>query len=343
MMKLPSRRNTLIYIDSNIYLRFYDSKGPNFKELLNSLEVLNDKLFVTDQIVYEVIRNKANVFEYSFRNFIKQASMSDITIPVHLDRKETNEIKEWNRKRAKLVNSNQALVDDLNQIFNATLRMIIASSDEVSLILEKLFSNPIKESEQEYKSAAKRRERGNPPGKKNDTLGDQINWEQLINAITDIDTLVIVSNDNDYFIRTENELNLNPILNRELIKVNPEIRILCFNKLSDALKSVNDNSIQKLPTLPRQAVIEEIHLEEEEEVFTEGTTMYPYGKDCSDKLDKLDRIQYLFKHAMIGSLEVHTRLLNLGLSKQILDTMHADKWHFSEIRKIIKSTWGEST
>src|SRR5579859_2861156 len=90
---------TLIYIDSNIYLRFFDSNQPNFKHLLNTLIQLKDRIFVNKQIVNEVNRNKGQVFERTFFSYIKQVTEAfySVQLPEHLDIAEDGRIKEWNK------------------------------------------------------------------------------------------------------------------------------------------------------------------------------------------------------------------------------------------------------
>ena len=48
-----------------------------------------------------------------------------------------------------------------------------------------------------YSRARIRKELGNPPGKVNDPLGDQLNWTQVLENIEKVSALWIVSADND--------------------------------------------------------------------------------------------------------------------------------------------------
>jgi hypothetical protein len=58
-----------------------------------------------------------------------------------------------------------------------TLSQISRSADEVSPRLGRLFDQAIATSSEEIKHAMDRKERGNPPGKFTDPLGDQLIWE----------------------------------------------------------------------------------------------------------------------------------------------------------------------
>lgn len=59
----------LIFIDTNIYLRFFDSNQKVFRNLLDELLKIKENIFISNQIVNEVNRNKLNVFEKSISNY----------------------------------------------------------------------------------------------------------------------------------------------------------------------------------------------------------------------------------------------------------------------------------
>jgi len=61
------------------------------------------------------------------------------------------------------------------------LSQVAKSKDELSVALGPVFANAIEASQEEINKARLRKERGNPPGKKNDPLGDKITWEQILN------------------------------------------------------------------------------------------------------------------------------------------------------------------
>lgn len=54
-----------ILIDANLYLRFYDARQAEYKKLLRTLVEIQDSIFITQQIVSEVQRNKLAVFQKS--------------------------------------------------------------------------------------------------------------------------------------------------------------------------------------------------------------------------------------------------------------------------------------
>jgi len=108
--------------------------------------------------------------------------------------------------------------------------------------------------------ARNRRELGNPPGKKNDPLGDQVSWEQLLTEVGGVDQVWIISNDADYILNFDGKSYLNPKLGSELISKNPHIKIHCFQSLAEGLRSFND--LKKIPSLPSKEELTEISEEE---------------------------------------------------------------------------------
>lgn len=319
-----NRTETLLFIDSNIYLRFYDSNQANFKQLLKSLIQLKDKIFITRQIVDEVMRNKSLIFGQTFSNYLKQSSqgLNVLQLPEHLDGKKNEKIKEWNKKRKKIKNQNEALIKELQAIYRSTFLQIVSSTDEVSIGLNEVFKFATSETDEELDKAFKRKKIGNPPGKNGDSVGDQINWEQLLNKVADVQKLIIVSNDYDYFIEIEDELLLNPLLKRELMTANPLLEISCFNKLSNGLKSINDNSPSKSLHLPKPNVLQQIIIDEPQlhlnQQFAEGldTPSITYFNENQKLIDELARLNYLYKHVMITTDDLRQRLRQLGASEK---------------------------
>lgn len=238
----------VIFIDANIYLRFFDSNQRIFKKLLDELLKIENDIFITNQIVNEVNRNKLSVFEKSITNYKNKAVIEKVMIPEHFVM-ETNtiDIIKWNIKRKEIEEKNDILCNELETFFDENLRNISYSKDFVSLKLNSIFKNKMIETEEELLKSKCRKEIGNPPGKQNDSLGDQISWEQLLNKIKIADETWIISNDFDYFTKHNKRLYLNSFLINEVLSENPKLKINCFNTLSDGLKSyfktnpVNDN------------------------------------------------------------------------------------------------------
>lgn len=250
----------ILYIDANIFLGFYNSNKPEFKKLIDSVIEVKDKIFFTEQIKYEIDRNKLNVFKISLDNYIKQVSITETILPEHLDKDNSSKLIDWNSSRKKL----EKLVKDSNlelfQILNDTLQNVSSSKDDVSKAFSLLYNSAIKPTFEDLSKARFRKEIGNPPGKKNDPLGDQLSWEMLLNIAPKIKTIWIVSKDQDYYTENNKFLYLNPVLKNDLIQLNPNIHIKVFNKLSEALRDFNNEEL--IISIPSKDDLDRISISE---------------------------------------------------------------------------------
>jgi hypothetical protein len=279
----------MIFIDANIYLRFFDSNQKQFKKLLDQLLKIDKGLFITNQIVDEVERNKLSVFAKSITNYKSKIKIDRIVLPAHFAMDTNNfDIINWNKKREELENQNIFLSEELEAICTENLLKISSSSDSVSLKLKSIFKNQIKESEEEYLKAKKRKETGNPPGKHNDTLGDQITWEQFLNKIQTAEEAWIISNDFDYFTLYNKGIYLNAFLYSELLNKNPNIKINCYSILSDGLKSYFEKTNQE--DFIRKDELEEI--KNEEKLFSrtpfDSSNLASVGYDAENKILEIE-------------------------------------------------------
>lgn len=135
-------------------------------------------------------------------------------------------------------NSNSKLIENLDVFFDENLKEISRSSDAVSQKLKSIFLNALNPDEDIITLSKIRKELGNPPGKKNDPIGDQISWEQFKKNVKDknINEVWIVSNDTDFFTIYNKRLYLNPFLMDELLSINDSLKVNLFQSLRDSLK-----------------------------------------------------------------------------------------------------------
>lgn len=303
----------LLFIDTNIYLRFYDSNNAEYKKLLKTLPSLKDKLFITKQIKDEIERNKADVFRNSFDTYLKQAKIfNSISLPEHLDNNNSSEIVMWNQERKTIIEKLEISNKSLFNIYNNKINLISKSEDEISKTLNILFEKCIDCTKDEFQKAKHRKERGNPPGKSFDPLGDQINWEQLLNKIKTTNELYIISNDHDLLVTVANNSFLNPLLYEEIKQHNPKIKINCFHSLSNALLTLNKEGHEKIKNLPSEKILEEINLKEDKDFKTNVNTIY--YDSYNSRSEERQRLKYLFKHALLSSDDYLNRLMNSGFS-----------------------------
>lgn len=71
------------------------------------------------------------------------------------------------------------------------------------------------------------------------------------------------TNDMDYFTEYNNELFLNPVLYKDLYKANPDLEIMSYNILSEALRDFDkQEKIQSIPTKEELDVISKAEVKE---------------------------------------------------------------------------------
>ena len=240
-----TKPDSIIFIDANLYLDFY--RIPATKTLLRGLAAQKDSIFVTQQIVDEVQRNKLRVATAFLAGKFQPGS----DIPDYLfDENTTKSL------RNKLKETNAALKKAIAE----TLERISRSEDDVSNTLQVIFKKAAGETEDELLRARKRKERGNPPGKGSDPLGDELNWEQLVVRAKGKSRLWVITNDSDYFDVGEGKVFLNPLLRQELEMT---LRVYCFKKLDEGIRSFAEVTGVGKENLPTEKESQEIVKESE--------------------------------------------------------------------------------
>lgn len=90
-----------VFIDANIYLRFFDSNQKEFKNLLEELEKIKTNIFVTNQLVSEINRNKLDVFANSIVNYTADVKIKKVIIPEHFHQEHHKiNVLDWNNNRS---------------------------------------------------------------------------------------------------------------------------------------------------------------------------------------------------------------------------------------------------
>ncbi len=255
----------IIYIDANVYLRFFDTASHKLKGLLKTVVELREYIFVSEQIREEVLRNKLNVAIHSFNTSYKALGMDHAAFPEHLEHESVKNLADWNRKRNKLMNEENLLKREYSNIVSHTLNQIVTSTDNVSKELDHIFSAAKAPSDEEMRFARLRKDCGNPPGKVGDPLGDQLSWEQLLGCYKD-QTLWVVTNDSDYLSAYDKKTYLNPLLYRDLVKRSgrPDPPVYLFRSLPEALDDFRNKTEITIKSLPKTDEMKMIKIEEAE-------------------------------------------------------------------------------
>jgi hypothetical protein len=247
--------DTLFFIDANIYLDLY--RIPKEKQLLPAIKAQQEHIFITKQVADEVQRNKLRVTA-EFLAVQVQKLQGSFDIPAQLLNVSPEPDKLLGRAasiRQMIEQVNAGLTEDAVQM----LQRVSRSEDEVSKVLGELFRTAAVESTDELQRARLRKERGNPPGKADNPLGDQITWEQLLSHAKGKSKVWIISKDTDYCVAQGGKLLLNSFLYEELAALNsPPTQVFCFNNLGEGLTDFVEQTGGKAETLPTPEELKEI-------------------------------------------------------------------------------------
>lgn len=250
-----------IFIDSNIYLGFYNGVMENsislFEEFVQLVDDGKVKLVLTQQTVNEINRNKISCRHKAWQlskelgnrlmSTTKDLKSSDFEIVSIESYKE--KMKDFSTKLIKQIES---YVEEGGKVDQLIYRLI--SLSEV-----------IQTTPEILKKAELRVKLGNPPRKgssENSSLGDAVNWEILLENIKD--DLIIVSNDKDFFDKDwDDKLELNLLLQNEW-KDQVKKKILALENFAKLMEEIaKDNPKIKKSSIKRA-------LQEERAIYVEG-------------------------------------------------------------------------
>lgn len=250
----------LIFIDTNIYLDLFTPASSGLiSKVLSPLVEIKEHIFITRQIVDEINRNKLKKVSELINSQLKYFSIPNFSFPDHCLDLNESEAKALKKELENL----KAQINDLRNArvakAKSSLENISKSEDKISKRLEVLFKKSHIETEDELTRAKVRWMRGNPPGKKNDLLGDQLSWEQLLAYCKGEKKkrIWIVTRDQDYYTEFYEEILLDPFLRKEL-KDHGIVEVFCFKELLPALSDFREKSGALQVKLPDEKQIQQI-------------------------------------------------------------------------------------
>jgi hypothetical protein len=207
MAQKKRQPQAIVFVDANVYVHAFKTSDLSYMKLVKVLCEHPDVIFVTQQVVDEVERNKLGRATEFVKAQIATMKLPKIALPGF---------------SAKLGETQRDLVartDSLRKSAEAEaakyLEQLARSEDQTSKLLKPLFARAEAASPAVSQRARERRERGNPPGKKTDTLGDQISWEQVLEQLGPGDHLHVLTKDSDYAAEVGGKPHLVPMLYRE--------------------------------------------------------------------------------------------------------------------------------
>ncbi|REH40325.1 hypothetical protein DFR26_0525 [Paraperlucidibaca baekdonensis] len=225
--------DAVLLIDANKYLDLYRTdKG---RKLLAPLAEQAPHIFITQQIVDEVQRNKLRAAADFLRTKSQGMKFHGINIPDHFSGSASGKNQEILGHMKGINKSVVAVNAEIDTYTHEIMTQVAESNDEVSKALAPIFSKAAQATRDEMRRARARKEIGNPPGKANDPLGDEITWEQVLSHFAGKRQLWIISRDSDYGTAFGESFFLNSFLRAELATIanNPTVHI--FEDLVEGL------------------------------------------------------------------------------------------------------------
>ena len=275
----------LVFVDANIYLDSYRRVMPKYRKLLTALLEIQESLLVTHTVSEEVERNRVAAYRDNnkLQTFDKTFSLLDLQSH-HAD--DTSAVEALNQQVRQLQNDIKRKAGDLfcklAEVHEKNLMSIVTGEDDVSRALRPLFEKAVSDTPEQFERAKIRKERGRPPGKRGDPLGDQISWEQILDAAKGKESVWIVTKDKDYTESVADALYLKPPLHRELMAVEGVREVRCFSNLASFFKEFRKAGAVQEEHLPPQETVEEAGEEIRREIVTPPMPSYIRGMSDLD-------------------------------------------------------------
>jgi hypothetical protein len=225
--------DALLFIDANRYLDLY--RIPEGKKLLALLVEQAAHIFVTQQVVNEVQRNKV-VAAVDLAGRLKKLKLQTLSLPDHLSGVSASQREEILQQTREIGQKIKKVNRDLKAPALGIVKQVSRSEDEVSIALASIFTKAVPHSAEELQRAKDRKELGNPPGKSTNRLGDQLHWEQILTHFKGKRRLWIISKDGDFGTMYGGRGFLNAFLFNELCEVTPEAESHLFADTAEGIE-----------------------------------------------------------------------------------------------------------
>lgn len=187
MTQMP---RTHLFVDTNVLLDFYSYAKDNLGQLKRLIEQLDNNgicLHLPQHVINELERNRETKLKASADQFKKESFPT--AIPRHMQ--DYPQAKEYSAAVDTALKMRSALI---NQAAADAGNKALAADTMIAALIGKAKIYP--EDDVIFERALQRMQKGNPPGK-DGSVGDQYNWEFLLEGVPD-DDLHIVSKDGDY-------------------------------------------------------------------------------------------------------------------------------------------------
>lgn len=291
-----------LFIDTNVYLKFYHYSNDDLEEL-NKLLVLLDnnklELYLPEQVKNEFERNRdnkladalktfnSNKFNNQFPQFCKEYTEYDNLKKI---------LKDYEYQRQIL----------LKNVMLAIETFSLKADKIISLLFDK--SNIIKITSELINKSKLRYDLGNPPGK-NKSYGDALNWESLLDTVEHGHELYFIADDKDYFSEINNS-NFNAYLLNEWTKAKGT-KIKFYKTLSDFFKEVFPD-IKLATELEKDLLISQL----------DSSPNFHTSRRLLQKLSKLDSFSSEQVNQILTSCLSNTQIYWISEDEDINEILH---------------------
>ena len=251
-----STDDSLLFIDANKYLDLY--RMDEGKKFLIPLKGVVDYIFVTQQVVSEVQRNKILVAAEFLEKKCNELKIKGFNLPDHLSSTCIDQRKDILQQMREITKKISNVNTEVDILVLSIMEQISRSEDEVSKALLPIFDKAVSHSSEELQRARERREFGNPPGKSANPIGDQLTWEQILTRFKGKKRLWIISRDGDYGTICAGKGFLNHFLYNDLCKIASEPEVYLFGDLNKGITHFIDTTGVKAEQRLAPEEVEEI-------------------------------------------------------------------------------------
>lgn len=180
-----------LFIDTNVLLNFFHFSKDSLEELKKIFVLQNYgkiSLWLPDQVELEFSRNRETKIADALKKFLDEKPNSGIP---HVARGYPESdllieaLKQVNSSRDQLMVKVQNDISEKSLYADKLIKEIVAKATRIEF------------TEGQFCAAKRRSDLRSPPGK-NNSLGDAINWEALLEAIPEGQDIFIVSEDGDF-------------------------------------------------------------------------------------------------------------------------------------------------
>jgi len=277
MAKKSDKIDALIFIDTNILLDFYRIRKSDISlKYLQEMENHKGILILTNQVEMEFRKNRQRVIFETITE-VNKISAGNLNIPTIL----------FDAKPADMIKSAQKQIATQQKKIKERIDKLLASpgtQDKVFQTLQKIFKtaseyNLNRDNKKRFairRLALKRFYLGYPPRKKEDnSIGDAINWEWIIDCASRTDKhIILVTRDGDFGINYGDNSYLNDWLQIEFKeRISQKRKIILTDKLSKAFKlveiPVTTEMIEEENTIISERIIDHEQQDEMKEYTSE--------------------------------------------------------------------------